>query len=163
MDIKEVEKLIDLYWEGATSVDEEKMICSFFSSHEHLPVELEKWRNWFEGRNAVCAMELDDSFDDTILAYAKRSTSAPKAKRFRLRHAAWTAIASAAMIGLIYFSWIKISEPAVVADLEISAEQQKEYEIVKELLFFTSSKINQTEIILDENLNKIDVINTYIN
>lgn len=163
MNTKEIERLIDLYWDGLTSVDEEKKICSFFKANDNLSPELEKWRNWFEGKDAVCTIELDDSFDDKVLAYVEQSLSIPRTKLVRLKYIVWSAVASIAIIGLVYFSWMEIDEPAYVAHLEVSDEEREEYEIVKELLYFTSSKINETETILDENLNKIDIMNTYIN
>ena len=143
MDIKE---LIDLYWNGSTTIDEERKIHSFFITNKNLPPELEQWRDWFTAKEAINNLKLDNAFNDKVL-----SKLSSKKKSSRLKHITWLAAASVAIF--LIFSPHK---EAYVID-------QNEYEILKELLYFTSSKMNQAEEILDENMKKINNINEYIN
>ena len=162
MDIKEIQKIIDLYWNGLTTIEEEKGISSFFAANKNTPPELEKWRNWFAGKEGIERMKLDDTFDDDLLSYIDQSKPSKK-KKIRLKHILWTAAASVALICLAYFSWRKEYEPILITENTILIQEQEEYEIIKELLLLTSNKINKTGTILDESLSKMEVINTYIN
>ena len=151
MDIKKIEELISSYWNGSNTIDEEKKIHSFFSTNKNLPQELEQWRDWFSGKDAVSNLKLDDDFDKKILSYAEQSL--PKKKRIGLKYIIWSSAASVAIVLITLFR--PTHDRKEVA--------QKEYETIKELLYFTSSKINQVEAILDENIKKIDIMNEYIN
>jgi len=53
MDVNECGKLIERYWEGDTSCDEEQAMVHFFGEHSELPPELERWRGWFSGLHAA--------------------------------------------------------------------------------------------------------------
>lgn len=161
MDIKRIQKLIDLYWDGQTTINEEKEIYFFFTDNDNLPQDIEKWRGWFICKGIVNEVELDETFDSRMLAYAKESSL--NKKRIQLKHIIWSSVASIAILCLVYFSWTTANKPTLVAQQELTIEEQREYEIIKELLCFTAIKMNETETILNENVSKMDVMNTYIN
>lgn len=61
-DYNDIKLLVNRFFEGETSLEEEKKLYAFFSSHTQLPEELESYRDMFAGFNAI-------SFDtDTVAA-----------------------------------------------------------------------------------------------
>lgn len=160
MENDKIQKLIDLYWEGITTTEEENFIRSFYASNENLSPELERWRSWFEGEDTIKKLSLSDDFDAKILSRIEQ----PRIQPARWRRIAFSSVAAAAAVILVYFSWTKISElssdPNEMSYTEI---QEEEYRMVKKMLIFSSVQINRAESLLDENLRKMEVVNEYIN
>jgi len=151
--IEQIQKLIDLYCEGKTSIEEERAIRDFFALNNDLPPGLEQWRNWFMGQYTINHTGLDKNFDLKIISYIEQSKSVGKHNRWKNR---WISSAAAAILAfLFYFTYMQVNSSPELTNAEI----MENYEIVKELLYFTSSKINQTELVVGENLSKIEVMN----
>ncbi len=68
MDYNKITNLIDRYWNGETSLDEEQEIRSFFRSQCFLPPHLEQHRKWFIGIDDLTRITLGEDFDNRILA-----------------------------------------------------------------------------------------------
>lgn len=67
MDYKYIEQLIERYWACDTSLEEERILHTFFSQKE-VPAELEKYRALFgEGQAEAMPARLSDGFEDRIL------------------------------------------------------------------------------------------------
>ena len=67
MDYSNIEKLIDKYWDGDTSIEEEEELYSFFSSHaaDTLPDNLSQYAPYFtEDWEDDTAFDFDDEEDD---------------------------------------------------------------------------------------------------
>lgn len=68
MDYKYILQLLDLYWKGDTSLEEEDILHIFFSQ-ENIPAELEQYRQYFAyARNQREESHLDSDFDARMLA-----------------------------------------------------------------------------------------------
>ncbi len=89
MDLKQVEQLLEKYWEGSSSIEEEKLIQEFFASND-LPKHLEAYSDLFTSPELSIHPELGKEFDAAILNKIKAE---PKAN-------VWNAFKIAA-IGLI--------------------------------------------------------------
>lgn len=77
MDLKQVEYLIEKYWEGNTSLEEEKLIQEFFAKG-NLPGHLEVYADLFAANEFALHPELGKGFDDHIMHRIKedqKSTS----------------------------------------------------------------------------------------
>jgi len=160
MNTNRIQKLIGLYWEGAITLEEERELCAFFLSHSELPPALEQWRDWFAGKEAISRMELGEGFDKKILSLVNSSQTGKKL--VRMKRFLWLS-ATVAAVALIAFVFLTPGmEPGAAVPEIASAEVQQGYEAVKELLYFTSAKMNQAESVLTEGLGKIGVINDYI-
>lgn len=152
--------MIGRYWDGDTTPEEEQTIYNFFSSHTSLPEELEQWREWFNGKQALHRMDPDEDFDEKILAYIE-----PTRDKGRIGNKSlWWLSAAAAVLAIpLSFSWTKaVQTPLPAHEISVAAISE-EYETVKGLLYFTSARINQAESELGKNLSKIEVMNEYIN
>lgn len=52
-DYNDIKLLIERFFEGETSLEEEQRLYAFFSSHRSLPEELESYREMFAGFDAI--------------------------------------------------------------------------------------------------------------
>ena len=71
MDYKYIEQLMERYWRGETSLEEEDILCAFFSQ-DNVPAELLCYRSLFvyEAEEPESDV-LDDDFDERILSMIK--------------------------------------------------------------------------------------------
>ena len=78
MDYKYIEQLLERYWEGETTLQEEAILRAFFSQDD-VPANLMKYKSLFD-----CGLQeetLGDDFDARILdSIGAEGTQAPKAK-----------------------------------------------------------------------------------
>jgi len=67
MDYKYIEQLLEQYWQGETSIEEESILRAFFSQ-KNVPAELAKYRSLFNYEQTMKYDDkLGDDFDDRIL------------------------------------------------------------------------------------------------
>lgn len=108
MDYKYIEQLIDRYFEGTTTIAEERILKTFFSQEE-VPEHLAVYADVFAYEQSQAnANELDDTFDERILRRLNDEGDAPvvhvKVKKMylsdRLRPL-WRAAAAVAIVVLI--------------------------------------------------------------
>ena len=158
MDYNVIKQLIDRYWDSNTGIEEERKIKMFFSTNSDLPEELEKWRSWFSDLSDISNAELGDDFDVRILERIGQEPVINK-RRFVINFR----YLAAACIALMIFSattWTIISH---MSEKQNAQALNNEYEQIKNMLYFTSLKINETEKVVQENIVKMDVINEIIN
>ena len=68
MDYKYINQLLDRYWKGETSLEEEEILCAFFSQDE-LPAELKPYQALFSYEMGEAKQEtLGDDFDQKMMA-----------------------------------------------------------------------------------------------
>ena len=163
MDLNKQQQLIDKYWNGTTNVEEERRLKTFFAESGRLPEELEKWRPWFSQLTEVDQYSPGENFDAKILNYIETNPARRSFSHFRFMRT-WTAVAACLAGLLISFSCWKYISFQKEKQEKIALEQvQHDYEMVKETLLFASSQLNMAKNLMQENLNKINVINEYIN
>ena len=68
MDYQRINKLLDKYWECATSVEEERELRRFFSSAV-IPPDLLPYKAWFVSHEAETLPPLGKDFDARILEH----------------------------------------------------------------------------------------------
>ena len=97
MDLKQVEQLLNKYWEGETSIDEENALQQFFSFGD-VPSHLQVYSELFKSEEITLNPELGLDFDQEVLA--KIGDSKTNNNRNFLRIAAIGIILIATAIGL---------------------------------------------------------------
>lgn len=80
MDYKQIELLLERYWQCNTSLEEEAMLRDFFKNEE-VPAHLMKVKELFVYQYSQQEVKLDDSFDQRILELIEAPVV--KAKRIR--------------------------------------------------------------------------------
>lgn len=99
-DYNDIKLLVNRFFEGETSLEEEKKLYAFFSSHTQLPEELESYRDMFAGFDAI-------SFDtDTVAA---------PVRHHRLRYM-FSGIAATLLLCIGIFVAIDIHKDAVLSN-----------------------------------------------
>ena len=58
-DIDEIKRLLDAYYEGNTSIEQEKLLCDFFATATDIPAELEPDRELFVTLQAATETDID--------------------------------------------------------------------------------------------------------
>lgn len=67
MDYKYIEQLLECYWQGQTSVEEEKILCDFFSQKE-VPAHLKRYSVLFAFEQSQKSVQLGTDFDQKMLS-----------------------------------------------------------------------------------------------
>ncbi|MDR1762835.1 MAG: hypothetical protein LBR64_02600 [Dysgonamonadaceae bacterium] len=148
MEINELQTLLERYWEGKTSVDEEREIKVHFLQNQPLPPELERWRSLFSGISEISALPNAD-FDEKILAAidAEENANIPKTRKL------WYRISAAACIAILIFAGIKFYLPA--AENNGGMSDKEAAEIAKAFLFHASSELNKAQT---EAKNQLEIL-----
>ena len=102
MDYKYIEQLIDRYFEGETTLEEEQILRKFFAQEE-LPEHLQQWKPLFRAEQEIAVAHLDESFDERILAltgeYHVKAQPIPLRVRLRPLYRVAAFLAFAIVIG----------------------------------------------------------------
>lgn len=98
MDYKDIEQLLERYWQCETSIEEESILRDFFSKGD-VPVHLLRYKNLFVYQQVQKKVGLSEDFDARILAEVE--TPIVKAKRLTLTSRFIPLFKAAAVIALI--------------------------------------------------------------
>ena len=98
MDYKDIEQLLERYWQCETSVEEESVLRDFFS-REDVPAHLLRYKNLFVYQQVQQEVGLGEDFDARILAQVE--TPVVKAKRLTLTGRFIPLFKAAAVIAII--------------------------------------------------------------
>ena len=166
--------LLEKYWEGATSLQEEEVLTKFFSENEiaEIPMEFHAFRPLFLAKAETYEQQLDKDFDLNILtmiAEEKLMQSETKVVEMNannqndeVRRLRWIA-GVAASIALLLAAYIFIpktnKESVIVQETELTEEEKAEalraYKQTKAALFFVSTKMNEGTQKAAEGMNKV--------
>lgn len=99
MDYKYIEQLLERYWNGETSLEEEQILRSFFRQKE-IPAHLLRYKQLFAYQEVEMKVELGDDFDARILAQVERPVV--KAKRLTMHVRFIPLYKAVAMIAILW-------------------------------------------------------------
>jgi hypothetical protein len=111
--IKEIERLLDLYYDGLTSTEQEKELRDFFAS-EDVPIHLEHEKDMF----AFFKEEAEHTYKEEIVSLKKES----KLKINWMRYAA----AAVLFIGLGWFSNVQYNDYKKQQEVMLAYQQTQE-------------------------------------
>ena len=164
-----IEHLLDKYWEGETTLEEEKTLTTFFAS-ANVPLEFQAFQSIFKAKNDIHTQHLSADFDKNLLAMLENKAeekAEPKIVYLQNPQAAelqkwrWMAgiAASIALILAVYIVMPKTTETVEIAKTELTEEEHKEalvaYEQTKMALMFVSAKMNYGTQTAAKGLNKV--------
>lgn len=112
-DYKDIQQLIERFFEGETSLEEEQRLYAFYSSHPKLPEELESYRDMFAGFDAISFDT--DAFDETSHDNTSSITVAPRTNVRRRLLYVLSGIAAAILLCIGIFVAVGIHEDKVFA------------------------------------------------
>lgn len=100
MDYKYINQLLDRYWQGETTLEEEAILRTFFSQ-EDIPAELQQYAPLFRYEQGETATDvLGDDFDERILALIDEPTQV-KARVITMRQRLMPLFKAAAVVAII--------------------------------------------------------------
>ena len=166
MELNAIKSLLEKYWEGETSLAEEKTLKAYFAQPDIAP-ELQAYQAFFDYTKSEKELELSLDFDEKLLS--KMNASTPQltiATRTRTRTIFRWISSAAAMFLLCLASYIAYNgyekteqKPgAKVIILDDAADAEEAYEKVKAALLLVSNKMNKGKTEAVNGLNKINVI-----
>lgn len=98
MDYKYIEQLLERYWEGQTSLQEEAILHMFFEQEE-VPVHLRRYKSLFEGLAQQAKIRLDETFE-THLPIPEKERPAVKAQPITYMQRLSPLYKAAAIVGI---------------------------------------------------------------
>lgn len=130
MDYKYIEQLVDRYFEGETSLEEEQILRKFFGQEE-LPEHLRQWQPLFCAEVELTTAHLDASFDERILAltgeYHVKAQPIPLHVRLRPLYRVAAFLAFAVVMGTaVEYSTGSRTEPA---QEQVAVQEQDELDV----------------------------------
>lgn len=170
-DYQHISGLLDKYWEGETSLQEESQLTDFFE-HSEIPVEFQAFQPLFVAKAEANEPNLSKDFDLNILTMiAEENIMQPETKvvqmnpnnqKSEIRRLRWIA-GIAASIALVLAAYIFMpqtnEESVMVQETELTEEEKAEalraYKQAKSALFFVSAKMNEGTQKAAESMNKV--------
>lgn len=154
MDYKYIEQLLERYWECETSVEEERILRSFFSQSD-IPGYLQSYAPLFRYQEKSAKEGLSDEWKNRVAALAENEngrTLRVTAKRITMRRRLSPLYKAAAMIAMIVSVGVAV-ENASTYNLT-PAENQKTPTVN------TYVRTNQVQNIMEQAAQSIDAIMT---
>ncbi|MDR1518125.1 MAG: hypothetical protein LBS52_08555 [Dysgonamonadaceae bacterium] len=164
MDCNKLTELINRYWAGDTTPEEEREIRLAFALHDALPPEAEQWRRWFEGETAI-GEAVGEEFDKKVLEKIDGKGVLDTLFQSRTRPL-WQKLAAAACIAALLTISLKVFVPQHTAPPDTDemslAEAQEAFEALKSALYFASSEINRAEKTTQTQFKTLNSMNSII-
>ena len=154
MDLKQVDQLLKKYWEGETSIAEEKELQQFFTYSE-VPTHLLPYREIFVAREITLNPDLGLDFDQEILAKIE-----PVEKTFR-----WNFVRIAAIGLVLIITAIGLFKLDETSQQPVVVSQEDTYQNPEEALAETKKAFAMISVAFNKgeqpvsNLAKLDKTN----
>ncbi len=153
-----ISHLLDKYWEGMTSPEEEKELQAYFNSGnvaEHLK-SFQPYFGFFQQEKEV---QLSAAATEQLVAQLQEKSTSDKGRILSLLPHLWKfAAAVILLIGLAVMvpQWAGYGHQNAIAQKEDSYEDpEKAYEEVKAALMLVSNKMKKGTSVADKNLGKL--------
>ncbi len=157
-DYQDIQQLINRFFEGETSLEEEQQLYAFYDSHDVLPEELEKYREMFAGFGAIA---WEDEAKDETKNEVRETSKASHAKQKTLPHRklfyVLSGIAATLFLCLGIFASVHIHEEKLLARsyegsyIIVNGERIDDLSRIKPAIEQALSKANDIECNLSEN------------
>lgn len=145
MDWKELDTIIEKYYDGTTTLDEERTVRLFFESAEAIPEKYKATAELFK----VFKLEAEVHHPETITVFKD------KRKLSIWKFAGLTGIAASICL-IIIFTIINYQPKAIDQIAEVTyAEQKKAYYQTKEALLIVSENLNRGK----KEINRLTIFN----
>lgn len=139
MDSKKVKKLLEKYWQGTTSIEEEQLIMREIASDSTKLTEEEK--SYFSQLNAFKKLTLTEDFEKNLLSQIE----ADKPKKARLIPMYFWRVAASLVLAVSLFYLYSPNNTSIQTMTVDSLEKdpRKAYEVSKQALLLISRKLNK--------------------
>lgn len=154
MDYNNIRKLLDKYWEGETSLQEETQLRDFFTGND-IPEDLKPYQSLFQFFQLEQDKKLNADFDKKLMEQLQ-SSDKPVAK---VRTLSFYLVRIAA-VGLLLISiyWVSQQAPFKSAETAVAAEEMTPEEVyaqTKQALLLVSAKLNKGTDVANNGMSKM--------
>ena len=165
MDYNNIKQILEKYWEGETSLQEENLLHEYFNSDDVVE-ELKDVQPMFQYFKVEQTARIENpKFDEELLAQLEETVVKPMRVVNYRRNRIIRLVASAAAIVLIAFSGYfvyqqmdndehRVAEKTLQLE-DLTEEERLAYEQTKAALAYVSSKLNRGTNIAAESLIKV--------
>lgn len=146
MDLKKAEALLDKFWKGDTSTEEERWLTENAKAIRASGLKNPELKYLEYINNRQSSAELGDDFDNKILSIIEKESKPPTT--FRLRSWYWQAAVIALFIslGILFKGQLFVQQkPEKVVMTDTYEDPQKAFEATKMALLLMSEKLNKGE------------------
>lgn len=148
MGYNNIHQLLEKYWEGDTTLQEEKQLKDFFN-HAKVPTELKEYQPLFQYFEYESQLKLDNDFEDRLMAQLDNNTAT--IVPLLTRNSTYVMLRRIAAIALLIFSigygvtyyQSNASKPTTIALEDLTEEERLQFEQAKAALVFASEKLNR--------------------
>jgi hypothetical protein len=154
MDYNNIRKLLDKYWEGESSLQEETQLREFFTGTD-VPEDLKTYQPLFQFFQMEQDKNLNGDFDQRLIQELK-SSEKPTAKVRRLPYYLMRVAAAGLLLFSIYFvneQWNQDSYEAAASE-EMTPEEA--YAQTKQALLLVSAKMNKGTDVANDGMSKMN-------
>ncbi len=154
MDYNNIRKLLDKYWEGESSVQEEAQLRDFFAGTE-IPEDLKPYRPLFQFFKMEQDKKLNGNFDEKLIQQLE-SSDKPVSNVRKLPYYLMRVAATGLLLFSIYFvnqQWNQSANETVAVE-ELTPEEV--YEQTKEALLLVSAKLNKGTDVANDGMSKMN-------
>ncbi|MBR5332963.1 MAG: hypothetical protein IKV32_06690 [Muribaculaceae bacterium] len=111
-DINQIKSLLEAYYDGTTSIEQEKLLCDFFASATEIPKEFETDRQLFNSLQAACNCDLSIpvNLESQIISHIDNLEKVEQINR-RKWIMPFTYISATACVILLFTIGLKIFKP----------------------------------------------------
>ncbi|HSG68088.1 MAG TPA: hypothetical protein VK994_05230 [Bacteroidales bacterium] len=138
MNSPKIEKILQKYFQGETSLAEERQLREFFRQ-EKLPPHLVELKDQFRMYDVAAAEELPESFDDDLFARIEQLNKSTRLSR----RTVLIYVSSVAATVLILITLFIRFDPFTMAPSGTNPEAEEAFEQASKILFYVSGKFNQ--------------------
>ncbi len=153
-----IQQLLDKYWEGETTLQEETVLKQYFNTQQDIPATLQPFQSLFQYYKEAAKETLATNISVEEITSSSRKTTATIRSIGYQRKKWYTAISAAAAIALLLISvwWMQPMENQEQALTKAEKiEAKKAYEKTKAALMLVSSKLNHGAKVAATNLQVV--------
>ena len=152
MDYKKVNELLEKYFDGETSLQEETMLSTYFNENE-VAADLQQYQPLFQYFKEEQAIQLSDDFENRLATALEKLEAQPteaKIKKMPFISQLRRIAAAAVIIFGAFMAYQQINQPPAEEDLATNDKfapydamtEQEAYERTKAALMLISNKLN---------------------
>ncbi len=161
MNAREIEILIQKYWDCETSRDEEILLQNFFLQ-EDIPEELKQYQGLFTYKKEQSELSLDESFDEKILSLIAEE---PQQTGYR-KKTLFSQITRIAAVALICLTIGSVATYFLTQDDEVVYTDtydtpQEAYSVIQTAVFAVSNNLREGKYGTVEAMSKLNDFNEY--
>ena len=149
MDYKKVNELLERYFEGETSLQEETMLSTYFNENE-VAADLQKYQPLFQYFKEEQSIQISDDFESRLLEKLEAQPTEAKIKKMPFLSQLRRIAAVAVIIFGAFMAYQQINQPPIDEGVAINDKfapydamtEQEAYERTKAALMLISNKLN---------------------